>query len=72
MPHVLVTGDIGLVLVATAAIRTAIAVLRPLGRFGTPADQVAAMDWLPSPETTRITSQVLGVDGGLGGLRGQS
>ena len=42
----------------------------PLKRVGTPEDQAAAITFLLSPETSWITGQVLGVDGGLSSLSG--
>jgi 3-oxoacyl-[acyl-carrier protein] reductase len=36
----------------------------PLGRLGTPADVVGAIDFLTSPRAGFITGQVLAVDGG--------
>jgi len=37
----------------------------PLGRFGTPEDMAAAINFLCSPEAGYITGQILGVDGGM-------
>lgn len=43
--------------------------MHPLGRLGTPDDVARAVTFLLDPENDWITGQVLGVDGGLGGLR---
>ena len=40
----------------------------PLGFLGTPRDVAEAVAFLASEEARYITGQVLGVDGGLGGL----
>ena len=37
----------------------------PMGRFGTPEDMAAAINFLCSPEAEYITGQILGVDGGM-------
>jgi 3-oxoacyl-[acyl-carrier protein] reductase len=37
----------------------------PMGRFGTPEDIAAAINFLCSPEAGYITGQTLGVDGGM-------
>jgi NAD(P)-dependent dehydrogenase (short-subunit alcohol dehydrogenase family) len=42
----------------------------PLGRVGTPQDTAAAAVFLLSTESAWITGQILGVDGGMGSLRG--
>jgi len=42
----------------------------PLGRVGTPHDTAAAAIFLLTPDSTWITGQILGVDGGMGSLRG--
>lgn len=54
---------------STPAARTAMAAQHPLGRIGTPEDQAAAIQWLLSPESSWVTAQIIGVDGGLGSLR---
>jgi len=38
--------------------------LKPLGRFGTPAEQAAAITFLASEDASFITGVVLPVDGG--------
>jgi len=40
----------------------------PLGRFGSPRDVAEAVAFLASEEAGYITGQVLGVDGGMGGI----
>src|SRR5579863_6917960 len=37
----------------------------PLGRFGTPEEIAAAINFFCSPEASYITGQILGVDGGM-------
>ena len=39
----------------------------PLGRLGTAAEVAAAVAWLCSEESSFVTGQVIGVDGGFGG-----
>lgn len=55
--------------VSSAATRTAMDQQHPLGRIGQPDDQAAAIAWLLSHESSWVTGQVLGVDGGLRHLR---
>lgn len=43
--------------------------MHPLGRLGTPGDVARAIAFLLDPQNSWITGQVLGVDGGLGGLK---
>ena len=43
--------------------------MHALGRVGTPEDVAPAITWLLDPETTWVTGQVIGVDGGLGTVR---
>lgn len=43
--------------------------MHALGRIGEPADVASAIDWLLGPESSWITGQVLGTDGGLGSVR---
>ncbi len=49
--------------------REAMAARYPLKRFGTPADAAAVARFLLSPESSWITGQVLGLDGGMSTLR---
>jgi NAD(P)-dependent dehydrogenase (short-subunit alcohol dehydrogenase family) len=45
--------------------------MHPLGRLGTPSDLARAAAWLLDPEESSwVTGQVLGVDGGLASLKG--
>ena len=43
--------------------------MHALGRVGEPADVAGAIDWLLGPESSWVTGQVLGVDGGLATVR---
>ena len=44
--------------------------MHPVGRFGQPEDIARAILWLASPEQSWVTGQTIGVDGGLGKLKG--
>ena len=52
--------------------RRASVALHPLGRIGTPDEVAATIEWLLGPESSWITGQVIGVDGGLGILKTRS
>jgi NAD(P)-dependent dehydrogenase (short-subunit alcohol dehydrogenase family) len=52
------------------ALRASLA-MHALGRIGEPDDVASAMAWLLDPATSWVTGQVLGVDGGLGALKGR-
>lgn len=56
-------------LVSSPAAQAASVAMHPLGRLGTAEDQAAAIGWLLSAESSWVTGQVIGVDGGLGRLR---
>lgn len=43
--------------------------MHALGRLGEPDDVAAAIAWLLGPESSWVTGEVLGVDGGLGTVR---
>ncbi|MEO7474899.1 MAG: SDR family oxidoreductase [Gemmatimonadales bacterium] len=58
-------------LIGTDALAKASAALHPLGRIGEPEEIAAAIAWLLSDEAAWVTGQVLGVDGGLGTVRGR-
>lgn len=45
--------------------------MHALGRLGEPDDVASALAWLLAPENSWVTGQVLGVDGGLGTVRGR-
>jgi NAD(P)-dependent dehydrogenase (short-subunit alcohol dehydrogenase family) len=45
--------------------------MHPLGRIGEPADVAAAVTFLLDPANSWITGQIVGVDGGLGRVRGR-
>ncbi|MEO7135306.1 MAG: SDR family oxidoreductase [Vicinamibacterales bacterium] len=53
-----------------AALKASIA-MHPLGRIGTPEDIANAIHWLIGPDSAWVTGQVIGVDGGLAGVRGR-
>jgi NAD(P)-dependent dehydrogenase (short-subunit alcohol dehydrogenase family) len=53
-----------------AALKASLA-MHALGRIGEPDDVASAMAWLLDPATSWVTGQVLGVDGGLGALKGR-
>lgn len=48
------------------------AAMHPLGRVGEPEDVVPVLDWLLGPESSWVTGQVIGVDGGLSSLRSRA
>ena len=45
--------------------------LHPLGRIGEPADVASVIALLLDPASSWITGQVIGIDGGLGSVRGK-
>lgn len=57
---------------ASEASRKASESMHPLGRLGRPQDIVASILWLLSDETSWVTGQIIGVDGGLGSLKVRS
>ncbi len=52
-------------LVSNAASREFSEKMHPLGRIGKPEDISAALRWLLSPDSSWVTGQVIGVDGGM-------
>jgi NAD(P)-dependent dehydrogenase (short-subunit alcohol dehydrogenase family) len=45
--------------------------MHPLGRFGEPDDVASLMAHLLSPDAAWMTGEIIGVDGGLAGVRGR-
>jgi NAD(P)-dependent dehydrogenase (short-subunit alcohol dehydrogenase family) len=45
--------------------------MHPLGRFGEPDDVASLMAHLLSPDGAWMTGEIIGVDGGLAGVRGR-
>lgn len=43
--------------------------MHPLGRIGAPSDVAPIVDWLLGDESSWVTGQVIGIDGGLASLR---
>jgi 3-oxoacyl-[acyl-carrier protein] reductase len=56
-------------LLSTPEKQEAAAKRHPLGRYGKPSDIAAAISFLLNDESSWITGQVLGIDGGMGNLR---
>ena len=54
---------------ANEASRRASESMHALGRIGRPGEVASAMAWLLDPENAWVTGQVIGVDGGLAGVR---
>lgn len=46
--------------------------LHPLSRIGEPDEVASAVEWFLDPAQSWVTGQVLGVDGGLGSVRGRA
>ena len=46
--------------------------MHPIGRLGTPDDVSSIADWLLGEESSWVTGQVFGVDGGLGTLKSRA
>jgi NAD(P)-dependent dehydrogenase (short-subunit alcohol dehydrogenase family) len=45
--------------------------MHPLGRIGEPKDVASLVAWLLDPRNGWVTGQIIGVDGGLGSVRGR-
>ena len=46
--------------------------MHPLGRIGEPADVAAVVAWLLGSESSWVTGQVIGVDGGMSTVKGKA
>jgi 3-oxoacyl-[acyl-carrier protein] reductase len=46
--------------------------MHPLGRIGTPEEVASVITWLLSDAAGWVTGQVIGIDGGLGTIRGKA
>ncbi|MBW2423376.1 MAG: SDR family oxidoreductase [Deltaproteobacteria bacterium] len=46
--------------------------MHPLGRIGTPEEVASVITWLLADESSWVTGQVIGIDGGLASLRGKA
>jgi NAD(P)-dependent dehydrogenase (short-subunit alcohol dehydrogenase family) len=69
-PGLVRTGLSTAVTANPAAERASIA-MHPLGRLGEPEEIASVMAWLLGPASGWVTGEVIGVDGGLAGLRGR-
>lgn len=58
-------------IVANEAALKASTAMHALGRIGRPEDVASAIAWLLDPANHWVTGQVIGVDGGLGTVRGR-
>lgn len=54
---------------SNASARQASTLLHPLGRIGTPSDVVPMIEFLLSDNSSWMTAQVIGVDGGLASIK---
>lgn len=52
-------------LISSPAAREFSEKMHPVGRIGKPEDVTAALRWLLSPDSSWVTGQVIGVDGGM-------
>ena len=46
--------------------------MHPLGRIGQPEEVATVISWLLGPDSSWVTGQVIGVDGGLADVRGKT
>lgn len=46
--------------------------MHPLGRIGRPDEVAAAIEWLLAGESSWVTGQVIGLDGGMSSVRGKA
>jgi NAD(P)-dependent dehydrogenase (short-subunit alcohol dehydrogenase family) len=46
--------------------------MHPLGRIGSPEEVATLICWLLSDAASWVTGQVIGIDGGLGTVRGKA
>jgi len=58
-------------IVGSDAGRKASEALHPLGRLGEPSDLAPVIDWLLGSDSSWVTGQTIGVDGGLASIKGK-
>ncbi len=67
-PGLIRTGLTARLTGSEAALKASVT-MHPLGRVGEPSDVASAIEWLLDPCQSWVTGQVIGVDGGLAGLK---
>jgi len=67
-PGLVRTGLTARITSSEATMKASLA-MHPLGRLGEPSDVASAIEWLIDPCQSWVTGQVIGVDGGLAGLK---